>query len=40
MRHKKGLYISANHKDMEKVAEMLSKIKYVEPKASGEKPSK
>ena len=38
--HKKGLYISANHKDMEKVAEMLSKIKYVEPKDSGEKPSK
>jgi hypothetical protein len=38
--HKKGLYISANHKDMEKVAEMLSKIKYIKPKASGEKPSK
>jgi len=38
--HKKGLYISANHKGMEKVAEMLSKIRYIEPNYPAEQPNK
>jgi len=38
--HKKGLFISANHKNMQQVAEILSEIQYISPVYSGRDPNK